>query len=81
MPTYSVIDNKHNVEYRCCKEDVSIIFGLSSKQIGRLEKRAKQEKRNREIVNYFEILFVKFKEIKQKKGDISRFNGGLRCHK
>jgi len=75
MPNYSVIDNKHNIEYRCCKEKASEIVGVSSKQIGRLEIKAKKENRNREIFNHFEILFTKFKEIKQNKGSIDRFKG------
>jgi len=75
MPAYSVIDNKHNIEYRCCKEELSRIIGLSSKQIGRLERKAKSENRNREIFNHFEIIFTEFKEIKQKKGSVLRFKG------
>lgn len=73
MPIYSVIDNNKDIEYRCCKEEAARIIGISSKQIGRWEEKARKEGRNREIFNHFELMFTKFEEIKQNKGSSKRF--------
>ena len=63
-----VIDNKHNVTYRCCKEDAAKIVGISSRQISRWIEKAKLNKTNREIFNNYEVIFTEFVDLKVNTG-------------